>query len=187
MTTDHYFFALTLQNELKSHLKKLCEVIQKSFPFQRWVHYEDYHLTLAFLGHAPKETLALAIEKVANGIEGFPSFPYQLNEVGTFGKSDEPRILWVNTTNVDPLTDLRDKVFQACRQAQFQLETRPFHPHITLARKWKKGEPFIKEAIDQIFSTFVTNTMFQATEVALYRTRLHRTPKYEKINDFKLR
>ncbi|WP_449444112.1 2'-5' RNA ligase family protein [Ureibacillus acetophenoni] len=35
--------------------------MNQSFLINRWVHPEDYHITLAFLGFAPKEMLEKAI------------------------------------------------------------------------------------------------------------------------------
>lgn len=55
MEGHHYFFALLLPQDIKSYLQEKCEQIKMDFPFKRWVHHEDYHITLAFLGHASEE------------------------------------------------------------------------------------------------------------------------------------
>lgn len=187
MANDHYFFALTLSDELKGHLRRVSENIKSNYSFKTWVHYEDYHITLAFLGSTVEQALTDAIEKVTEGLKEFPAFSFQLHEVGTFGRRKAPRILWVNTRQSQQLQKLREIVFNACKRAGFRLESRPFTPHITIARKWLNDDPFDKEALDTYFSTLVTKAMFRASEVALYRTRLHRTPKYEKTISLKLR
>ncbi len=53
----HYFFAVKLPEETKLILKSHIEKLKGILPFGRWVHHEDLHITLAFLGHAPVEKI----------------------------------------------------------------------------------------------------------------------------------
>jgi 2'-5' RNA ligase len=53
----HFFFAVSIPEETKLIMKKHCEQLKEKIPFSRWVHYEDIHITLAFLGGAPTEKL----------------------------------------------------------------------------------------------------------------------------------
>ena len=77
MPSAHYFFALALPSEVKRDLHALSESIQKEFPFKKWVHPEDYHITLAFLGHAPEPMLNEAIYRTGLALADTSSFsPY---------------------------------------------------------------------------------------------------------------
>jgi len=71
----HYFFALSLPEEIKLKLKEYCNQLKKSYPFARWVHELDYHITLAFLGQASKEQLNQATELVGQNLHESHSFP----------------------------------------------------------------------------------------------------------------
>lgn len=178
----HYFYALKLPNQVKGQLQDICTDVKMDLPFKSWVHHEDYHITLAFLGQASEEQLETSLLLVRESVTGFPSFPLSIAHLGVFGKKDSPRIFWAGLEEEAELFKLRELVFRACQKAGFKLETRPFHPHITLARKWKGDYLFQEESIKQSFSL-----QFDATEVVLYETQLEKIPKYEGKETFPLR
>lgn len=175
----HYFFAVRIPEETKTVMKTHLEKLKVKIPFHRWVHHEDLHITLAFLGFAPPESLVKAEKNVKEAIRGLKPFPLQINRLGIFGRENNPRVFWADTFESNELQLLRRKVFSACEQAGFQLETRPFRPHITLARKWVGNEPFYKELLDVWEELQPEPLAFMARDVVLYQTHLQKTPKYE--------
>ncbi|WP_236693911.1 RNA 2',3'-cyclic phosphodiesterase [Sporosarcina globispora] len=182
----HFFFALKLPDETKIKIKEYCGKLSDKLPFSRWVHHEDYHITLAFLGSAPEEKLQKAVKLVADSIKNEKRFPLHIHKLGVFGKNDAPRIFWCGTQQDKYLGELRSKVYTACQEAGFVLETRPFKSHITLARKWGGTHPFQERMLD-VNSPFKDGALeFEATEVVLYQTHLDKTPKYESIAIFTL-
>ncbi|SDM28112.1 RNA 2',3'-cyclic phosphodiesterase [Bacillus sp. OK048] len=175
----HYFFAIKIPEETKLMMKKNSEQLKELFPFNRWVHHQDLHITLAFLGNAPSEKLSIAVENVLEALRDTKGFFLEMNKLGTFGKVDSPRIFWVDTKASTELHGVRKKVFTACREAGFQLETRPFKPHITLARKWAGDQQFHIELLDSWNAVQPEPLRFKVNEVVLYQTHLDKTPKYE--------
>lgn len=175
----HFFFAVQIPEETKLIMKGHCEKLKEAFPFSRWVHYQDLHITLAFLGFAPIEKLKCAEKNVKEVLNHTKSLKLQINKLGIFGKADSPRIFWADTLESDPLQQVRKNVFSACEEAGFQLETRPFRPHITLARKWVGEIPFESHLLDRWLEFQPEPLLFEATDVVLYQTHLKRTPKYE--------
>lgn len=182
----HFFLAVSLPMETKLKLKEECSIIKENLSFQRWVHHEDYHITLAFLGSAQNNMLKRAQELVGERIKGQKSFPLQITGLGVFGRTDSPRIFWADTYKEKRLSAVRDIVFSACTDAGFQLETRPFKPHITLARKWAGTSPFHTSLLETNNPFYKCALTFTASEVVLYQTHLDKTPKYEKIAIFPL-
>lgn len=181
----HFFFAVSLPEEVKKELHKQCLAIKERFPFQRWVHQEDYHITLAFLGAAAEDKLEKAKKLVMTELNGQKAFPLQIYQLGVFGKVDSPRIFWADTAKEERLNTIRNIVFSACLEAGFKLETRAFKSHITLARKWAGSHPFEAEHLKN--NPFEKSPLtFQAKEVVLYQTHIDRIPKYEKIAAFPL-
>jgi len=176
MEGHHYFFALLLPQHIKTYLHEKCEQIKMEFPFKKWVHHEDYHITLAFLGHAPDEQLKKADMYIKDVLHHAEEFELTLNELGGFGRQDSPRIFWANTKESQALNNIRNLVFDSCTKAGFQLDPRPFKPHITLARNWLGNDKFALEALDQFALGDIT---FMANHVVLYETHLNKTPKYE--------
>ena len=62
----HYFVAITLPNHIKEVLSNYREEMQEELPFRSWVHKEDYHITLSFLGSATEEQLEGIKEWITN-------------------------------------------------------------------------------------------------------------------------
>ncbi|MBS4195079.1 RNA 2',3'-cyclic phosphodiesterase [Lederbergia citri] len=185
--TGHYFFALTLPDEAKKFLLKVSEQIKEEFPFNKWVHHEDYHITLAFLGHADQSKLEQSLRIVEKEINDFQSFQLNIINTGIFGSPKAPRILWAGVNHSVNLQSLRSKVYDSCIQAGFQLESRPFKPHITLARKWNSDSLFSSSDFQKFTSEVFTEFKFIADEVVLYQTHPEKTPKYEKVESFRLK
>ena len=71
----HYFWAVKLPDCVKRSIRDELNNVQHIFQFQRWVHREDYHITLAFLGAADEQRLQEAINLVGKAIEDEKSFP----------------------------------------------------------------------------------------------------------------
>lgn len=184
-SNPHFFFAVRLPDEVKENLSKLCDSLKEQTSFKSWVHNQDYHITLAFLGGAPRDQLELAKENVRRILQDQFSFPLTINQLGMFGKSDSPRIFWAGLQMEARLHDLREKVYSACIDAGFSLETRPFNPHITLARKWVGATPFKQEQL-LIPPDMLEDGAFIANEVVLYQTHLNKTPKYEAFSTYQL-
>ncbi|MBN8200902.1 MULTISPECIES: RNA 2',3'-cyclic phosphodiesterase [Bacillaceae] len=182
----HFFFAMKIPEETKKKLKEYMGDLRPKLTFSRWVHHEDYHITLAFLGSAPEEKLQKAAKLVTDSIRNEERFPLNICKLGVFGKQEAPRIFWCGTQEDKHLQELRSKVYSACQEAGFELETRPFKPHITMARKWAGIHPFQESMLDAN-SPFKDGPLeFKASEVVLYQTRLDKTPKYESIAIFPL-
>jgi RNA 2',3'-cyclic 3'-phosphodiesterase len=182
----HFFFAVKIPDETKCILKKQSEKLKEILPFKRWVLHEDLHITLAFLGNAPVEKLSIAEDNVREALRKVKGFQLEMNKLGIFGKMESPRIFWVDTKESNDLQIVRKKVFTSCLEAGFQLETRPFKPHITLARKWTGDQPFHKNLLD-VWNQFQLEPLaFKVNEIVLYQTHLDKTPKYEAIKIFQL-
>ncbi|MCR8850209.1 RNA 2',3'-cyclic phosphodiesterase [Rossellomorea sp. SC111] len=180
MLKSHYFFALSLSEGTKEYINACMEPMRLDGSFKKWVHPEDYHLTLAFLGSA--DELGPVMDNV--GRLAHPSFPLTLSGFGTFGKSESPRILWMGVEPSGMLHRLRDLVYGACEDAGFQLDQRPFSPHITVGRKWNGEYSFSQEWLNEFQPA--ERHMFTATEVVLYHTHPDRLPKYEAVHTIPL-
>ncbi|WP_339147320.1 MULTISPECIES: RNA 2',3'-cyclic phosphodiesterase [unclassified Sutcliffiella] len=184
MTTQtHYFIAVPLPKEWKEELHLYMKELKGKYPFTRWVHPEDLHLTLAFLGNMEESQKEKLVSLTLDVAAQHRSFSLTLSELGTFGNPQSPRIFWLGVENSPSLNSLRKDIYAACEKVGFQLDSRPFHPHITLARKWKGPG-----SIDQ--ESLLTNSekggSYEVKEIVLYETHLNRMPKYEEKEIFPL-
>ncbi|MCJ7842768.1 RNA 2',3'-cyclic phosphodiesterase [Lederbergia sp. NSJ-179] len=176
--SNHYFFALALPDQVKQELASLCTQLQDPFPFKKWVHQADYHITLAFLGAVEQDNLIEAMQCMEENLYKHRAFSLRIDHLDTFGK----RIFWAGVEKSEALLDLQQMVFTCCEMAGFELEKRSFHPHITLARKWD-GEQWMKK---EQLRPYYPSLSFLADEVVLYQTDPHQTPKYKKRKTFRL-
>ena len=179
----HFFFALTLPDHVKEELDMRLEKLKLAFPFKKWLHYADYHITMAFLGDAPdlKRTEAMNLVKAA--LENETTFELSLDGIGIFGRPEQPRILWAGVELEQRLFDIQAKVYQACLNAGFKLDSKPFKPHITLARKFT-GEFFSFEKASELIA--FEKMQFQASKITLYQTHIGASPSYEPIYSIQL-
>ncbi|MEH7096566.1 RNA 2',3'-cyclic phosphodiesterase [Neobacillus vireti] len=182
----HYFFAVRIPETTKLIMKNHIESLQEKILFSRWVHHLDLHITLAFLGSAEPENLKAAENYVKESISSEEAFTLKVNKLGIFGRADSPRVFWADTESSDKLAAIRKKVFSGCERAGFQLETRPFKPHITLARKWKGQGVFQKELLNVWDQLQPEPLGFKVEDVVVYQTHLDQTPKYEAVTIFPL-
>ncbi len=180
MLKSHYFFALSLPQDTKRMIKEWVQPLQEEASFKRWVHTQDYHLTLAFLGSA--DDLNPVIDKVEKLT--CSSFSLTLGDFGTFGNPDSPRIFWLGVEPSRSLLRVRDLVYDACEDAGYSLDKRPFSPHITVGRKWNGVSPFTTEWMKRFQPTEIHT--FKAEEIVLYQTHVDRIPKYEAIHTIPL-
>lgn len=149
------FIALALP---ESHITAL-QAVQARLPVPRVVPPENLHLTLAFLGEQPEETL----EEVHEALTTVVARPVKvtLTGLGLIGGA-QPRGVFAGVSDSKTLLALRKSVEKATRSAGLTLERRRFTPHVTLART-RPG---------QVNATELTTTLLQ-TPLMLEPVKLH--------------
>ncbi|RFU69733.1 RNA 2',3'-cyclic phosphodiesterase [Bacillus sp. V59.32b] len=182
MTSNtHFFYALTLPDETKEYISEITEQIKPEFSFKKWLHKADYHITLSFLGNAPEDMKQKSIHLVKEALEDEASFQLELFQIGTFGSKNLPRILWTSVAVQERLFQIQKKVYNACQEAGFSLDKKPFKPHITMARKYIGERPFSIEELQIKAGLASRGHSFSATAVTLYQTHIGASPSYEPV------
>lgn len=122
------FVGIGLPEEIKRHVAALSGGI----PDAKWVPQDNCHVTLAFLGEVTEHDMAdicLALGKI-----DYPAFRFTVRGVGMFGSNKRPRILWAGIEGAERMMGLQAKICQSLEQIGYPIDSRKFHPHITLAR-----------------------------------------------------
>jgi 2'-5' RNA ligase len=91
----------------------------------------NIHLTLAFIGDVGVER----IDVLRDVVDALPrdAFMLALDCIGTFRHSD---VAWIAPSRVpDSLLGLQSRLVTALAKNDFEIEQRPFHAHVTLARR----------------------------------------------------
>lgn len=138
----------------KSVLDKIVET-QKEFQRlnldAKWVARENIHITLKFIGIVNSDLLEKIIKKLEMVSKKNANFDLELENVGIFPKTGNPRVLWVGSTEgADKLMALSQDVEEALEDFGVLEEEREFTPHITLARiKSPKNKDKLIELAEQ--------------------------------------
>ncbi|MBD7962680.1 RNA 2',3'-cyclic phosphodiesterase [Fictibacillus norfolkensis] len=182
----HYFLALKLPDETKTKLANICSLIRKEHHFKTWVHPDDFHITLAFLGAASSEQLQKLHELLNKKMSITESnFSLQINQFGFFGNEKHPRIFWAGVEEEHCLYTLQKQVAYVCEKVGFQLDKRPYAPHITLARKHIESD---HNGVDSQlwWNHYGENVPFIAGEIVLYETHVDKQPKYHVLHSYSI-
>jgi 2'-5' RNA ligase len=123
------FVGIELPRELRSRIALLASA---GIPGARWVPPENYHVTLRFIGEAPRY-LAEEIDHALAALQA-PAFALTLGGIGTFVKGGRSQLLWLGVERSEKLERLQSKIETALQRCGLEPERRKFQPHVTLAR-----------------------------------------------------
>jgi 2'-5' RNA ligase len=129
MASERLFFALWPPVEVRDALI----VERRALPGEpgRVHHAEDLHMTLVFVGAVADEARP-CIESVGGTVDTAP-FWLRISEAGYWSKA---RIRWCRPTLAPPeLLALVGQLEQGLLACGIEPESRPYRPHVTLARK----------------------------------------------------
>lgn len=115
---------------------EICDQLAElQFPARqvRWTASAQIHLTLAFLGDVPNQSL----EDLCQQLAKVPLTPLQLTttDIGCFRQG----AVWIGLEANTALSSLQSRLSRTLQEFGLKLEQRRFHPHITLGRC--KGSP----------------------------------------------
>jgi len=130
------FIAIELPEEVKTGLRRIqTELKLPEHTFVKWVAPESIHLTLKFLGNISPQKVTEITEVMEQASQGVSPFHLEVTEVGAFPNLRQPRVLWLGIKGaIDKLVAWQQRIDSGLVPLGFSKETRPFPPHLTLAR-----------------------------------------------------
>lgn len=99
-----------------------------------WVPAARLHLTLKFLGDADDFRVAALVDAADRVAARHRPFDMELAGVGAFPNFRRPRVVWMGVESEPRLELLHHDVEIAAAEVGYDVEGRPFRPHVTLAR-----------------------------------------------------
>ena len=136
------FFAITAPDHVKERLLRVQGEVGNDW---RLVKPNQLHLTMAFLGEVPPtdlERVKGAGERVG---EKFYPFEVTLSETGAFPNIRDPRI-WFVEARASQLPEIAALLQESLKA---WCDPKPFHPHLTLARRRADHARFVLARIDR--------------------------------------
>jgi len=130
------FVALQLPSELKDALNQLQRTLRDSAgDAVRWTPREQMHLTLLFLGSVPTSQLSQVVNHLQEACSAGQSLSLRAQGLGCFPDLRRPQVIWCGVEGqAECLQDFQKRVQNALRSWCEKIETRPYHPHLTLGR-----------------------------------------------------
>ncbi len=123
------FIAIPLADSVVAELSRLTGRLRSNSAALRWPAPESWHITLQFLGNTNEEQYGCLIGRLAE--LHCPAVPIQLGEPSIF---DRAGIFYAGVELTPQLVALERRVVAATALCGFEPESRPYRPHITLAR-----------------------------------------------------
>ena len=172
------FIAIELPDELKPELSQLVAQLKSGeHSWVKWVDPYSIHLTLKFLGNVAVDMLDDITGVIEEAAQGIAPFRLEVKDLGVFPNLRRVQVAWVGISGeVDKLAQLQQRIESNLAPLGFAPESRPFVPHLTLARL--RYQALLAER--QRFGQLITGTRFEATHnikvnaISLMRSQLTR-------------
>ena len=169
---------LKTYNSLKTSLK-FCRIT--------WVRPESIHITLKFFGETEEKRIpdiSRVLKEVASSHKPFAA---ELVNVGIFGSSYNPKVIWFGIESAEPLKKLGDDVLQAVESIGWEADRQNFVPHLTIGRiKEIPDKQLFQRIIDEHKKTWMQD--IQVGEFHLYESLLLREgPVYKIVESYKFK
>jgi len=129
------FLAAELPEPVLDDLASLRARLEKSGVVARWAAREALHLTIKFFGETDEFLFQELIDAFASPLGIECSANLGVRGLGAFPDLKRPRVLWAGLEgDVSILAKTAMQVEQRSEALGLPRETRPFKPHLTLAR-----------------------------------------------------
>lgn len=148
------FVAIDLDEPIRRNVAALQDALRRRAGKLSWVAPEHLHLTIKFLGEIEASratTICAALNRIAARAEPFDIL---LRGVGVFPPRGLARVLWVGvepvfTQKMDPLRGIHRACEDELAELGFARESRPFSPHLTVARNKTSIDRDLRRSLDQ--------------------------------------
>ncbi len=130
------FVAIELPDNVKRGLGNVIDGLRQwSHAPVKWVSAEGIHLTLKFLGEIPAPRVEEVKRALAKACIGTPPMHLEIDALGGFPDTAQPRVVWAGLSgDIEVLSSLATRVDLALAELGYARESRPFVPHLTIAR-----------------------------------------------------
>ncbi len=185
------FIAIELPDEIKVKLGQLKARLQSDKQtWVKWVEPDSIHLTLKFLGTIAIDRTGEILKAMEEATQAMPTFQLAVKDLGVFPNLKRVQVVWVGISGeIDKLSQLQQRLESNLALLGFTPESRPFTPHLTLARLRDHASLDEREKLGQL----IAGTKFEAGNIkvdaiSLMRSQLTREGAiYSRISSARLK
>src|SRR5262245_53105353 len=154
----------------------------------RWSRAANVHLTLHFLGDIDGPHEVRLRSELEPPLAVAP-FDVKLGQLGTFPPARPPRVFWVSIDEGrDEMTAIHAELGRRLKAAGVAIESRPFSPHLTLARVRDHEQRRARNLAQRLTDVPVPRVRWRVDHVTLYHSDLSGpAPRYEAVQHVLLR
>lgn len=128
------FLAINLEPDVRREIIDATGPLREAAPSLSWADESKLHLTLKFLGTQPEEAVRPISDAMTDVAGRHRAFRLRVSEIGAFPNFRRARVVWMGIERDPRLELLHHDVEVACEKLGYEVEGRPFRPHLTLAR-----------------------------------------------------
>ena len=127
------FVALAIPAGVRDSLESLIRALRNVDPEPKWIHPENLHVTLKFIGEVPPEELS-AIGDALAGVRIPEQVTLEFREIGFFPDERRPSVAWAAIQASSNLAPLAGTINSVLAPFGIPQEEKTFVPHLTIAR-----------------------------------------------------
>jgi 2'-5' RNA ligase len=141
------FIAIPVPEVIKEEASRIKTELNRLGPDIKWVEYENYHITLKFLGEVTEGQLDDIKAKLLMVAQACPEFKFKTSGIGFFPNKNRPRVMWLGVKGeMNKAQFLGERVDTYLEDLGFEpMKRRSFH--LTLGRMRSERN------IDEVVST----------------------------------
>ena len=176
------FIALDIPAEIRARLTEYMERARALAPEARWARVEGLHVTLKFVGQVSDAT----VEQIKTALASIKTAPFtvRFEGIGFFPNPKAARVFWAGVDGGNELPRLALAIDAAWEKLGVECETKPYHPHLTLARTSARSLRELQPLLADTPPQFGTMT---AREFFLYQSQPQKGgSRYTKLERFRL-
>ena len=185
------FIAIELPDGLKQELSQLQAKLKAGKqPGVKWADPYGIHLTLKFLGNIAIDKTGEITRVIEEAAKGTVPFHLEVKPLGVFPNLRRVQVVWVGISGeVDKLGQLQQRLESGLARLGFTPESRPFMPHLTLARLRDQASLDERQRLGQLIAStsFESAHSIKVDAVNLMESQLTREGAiYSRISSVKL-
>ncbi|MDD4775543.1 MAG: RNA 2',3'-cyclic phosphodiesterase [Syntrophomonas sp.] len=182
------FVAVAVPDSVKQHARMIRNQLGHSQPDVKWVEYENYHLTVKFLGEVTGSELPALNKQLSLAGESAPPFHLSAGGLGYFPNSRRPRVLWLGIKGeLDKAAFLGERVDAYLGELGYEPE-KEHRFHLTLGRI--RSEKNLKEMQKSIELLTARDKLvgFKVDQFQLMMSEIGKSgPRYLEMGSFYLK